>query len=42
MRGYGAMLTFRIKGKKEQAIKFLKALKIFVLAVSLGGPDSLA
>jgi cystathionine beta-lyase/cystathionine gamma-synthase len=41
MRGFGAMITFRIKGGKEQASKFINALKIFILAVSLGGVDSL-
>lgn len=42
MRGFGAMLSFRVKGAKEQASKFLKALKIFTLAESLGGVESLA
>ena len=37
MRGFGAMITFRVKGGKEQVSKFLKALKIFTLAESLGG-----
>lgn len=42
MRGYGAMLSFRVKGGKDQASRFLKALKIFTLAESLGGVESLA
>lgn len=36
------MITFRIKGGKEQASKFLKASHIFTLAESLGGVESLA
>lgn len=36
------MVTFRIKGGKEQVSKFLKALNIFTLAESLGGVQSLA
>lgn len=32
MRGFGGMITFRIKGNKEQTSKFLKAVKIFTLA----------
>lgn len=42
MRGFGGMITFRIKGNKEQTSKFLKAVKIFTLAQSLGGVESLA
>ena len=42
MRGFGGMITFRIKGGKEQASKFLKASHIFTLAESLGGVESLA
>ena len=29
MRGFGGMISFRVKGGKEQASKFLKACKIF-------------
>ena len=36
------MISIRIKGGKEQVSKFLKALKIFTLAQSLGGVQSLA
>lgn len=42
MRGYGGMISFRIKGGKEQVSKFLKAIKVFILAESLGGVESLA
>jgi cystathionine gamma-lyase len=36
------MISFRVKGGKAQVSKFLKALKIFILAESLGGVESLA
>ena len=36
------MISFRLKGGKEQVSKFLKALKVFTLAESLGGVESLA
>jgi cystathionine gamma-lyase len=42
MRGFGGMISFRIKGGKPQVSKFLKALNIFILAESLGGVESLA
>ena len=43
MTGFGGMVTFTFKsGKKEDAIKFLKNLKVFTLAESLGGVESLA
>ncbi|KAK3777556.1 hypothetical protein RRG08_021676 [Elysia crispata] len=41
MIGYSGMLTFFIKGGLEESRKFLKALKIFTLAESLGGFESL-
>lgn len=41
MRGYGGMLCFYIKGGIEEMRKFLKAVKIFTLAESLGGVESL-
>jgi cystathionine beta-lyase/cystathionine gamma-synthase len=37
MRGFGGMISFRIKGGKEQVSKFLKALNKLTLATSLGG-----
>ena len=41
--GFGGMVTFTFKsGKKEDAIRFLENLKIFTLAESLGGVESLA
>ena len=36
------MISFYIKGGVKQAENFLKALKIFTLAESLGGVESLA
>lgn len=42
MRGFGGMVSFRIKGAREQTSKFLKAMKVFTLAESLGGVESLA
>lgn len=41
MRGFGGMLSFYIKGGKEAMSKFLKAVKIFTLAESLGGVESI-
>jgi cystathionine gamma-lyase len=40
-RGYGGMVSFRIKGDISNAKKFIKSLKIFTLAESLGGVESL-
>ena len=41
MRGFGGMISFRIKGGKDQVSKFLKAIKVFTLAESLGGVESI-
>lgn len=38
----GAMISFLIKGDEATAFKFLNALKLVKLAVSLGGTESLA
>lgn len=38
----GAMISFDIKGGENEAFKFLNALKLIKLAVSLGGTESLA
>lgn len=38
----GAMLSFDVKGGEAQAFKFLNALKLIKLAVSLGSTESLA
>jgi cystathionine gamma-lyase len=42
MSGFGGMVTFQIRGGREQANAFVKALKIFSFAESLGGVESLA
>jgi len=41
MKGFGAMMSIRIKGNLDTANKFLSSLKIFTLAESLGGVESL-
>ena len=42
MRDFGGMMSFSIKGdKQEDAIKFLSSCKLFTLAESLGGVESL-
>lgn len=38
----GSMISFDVKGGEAEAFKFLNGLKIFHLAVSLGGTESLA
>ncbi|MBF00486.1 cystathionine gamma-synthase [Flavobacterium sp. D11R37] len=41
--GFGGMVTFTFKsGKKEDSIAFLERVKVFTLAESLGGVESLA
>jgi cystathionine beta-lyase/cystathionine gamma-synthase len=42
MKGFGGMVSFKIKGSKEEASEFFKALKLFNLTLSLGGVESLA
>ena len=43
MKDFGGMVSFTFKsGKKEDAIKFLEKVKVFTLAESLGGVESLA
>ena len=43
MSGFGGMLSFSLKGNKyEDAIKILENLKVFTLAESLGGVESLS
>ena len=42
MRGYGGMISFNLKGNKlEDALEIVKKVKIFALAESLGGVESL-
>ena len=43
MKGFGGMVSFTTKGNNyEEAIKIVENLKIFTLAESLGGVESLA
>ena len=43
MPEFGGMVSFTFKsGKKEDAVKFLENIKVFTLAESLGGVESLA
>jgi cystathionine beta-lyase/cystathionine gamma-synthase len=41
LKGYGAMLSFEIKGGYEAAKKFIKNLKLCIAAPSLGGVETL-
>ena len=43
MTGFGGMVSFTfVSGRKEESILFLEKLKVFTLAESLGGVESLA
>jgi cystathionine gamma-synthase/cystathionine gamma-lyase len=42
MRGFGAMISFVVKGGLEPARRLLESLEIFACAESLGGVESLA
>lgn len=41
MKGFGGMVTFFVRGGLEESRRFLESLKIFTLAESLGGVESL-
>ena len=41
MDGFGAIVTFRLDGGNDQVRRFVKALKVFLFAESLGGVESL-
>lgn len=41
MRGSGGMISFYLKGGRDEAKKFFQALKVITLAESLGGVESL-
>ena len=41
MSGFGGMITFFIKGGMDASRKFLESVKVFALAESLGGVESL-
>lgn len=42
MRGFGSIVSFKIKGGYFESSKFLRKCKVFTLAESLGGVESLA
>lgn len=41
MKGFGAMISFEVKGGLDSAIKFVEGLKLAQLAVSLGDCETL-
>lgn len=41
MQGYGGVVSFYLKGGQQEVLRFLKPLKLFTLAESLGGVESL-
>jgi len=41
MSGYGGTFSFRLKGGRAEAFRLLEAMKLFILAESLGGVESL-
>jgi cystathionine gamma-synthase len=41
MRGFGAMVSFRVSGGEEAALRVAESTRIFTLAESLGGVESL-
>jgi cystathionine gamma-synthase len=42
LRGYGAVLSFELKGGETETLKFMRELKVIRTAPSLGGTESLA
>jgi cystathionine beta-lyase/cystathionine gamma-synthase len=43
MSGFGGMVSFDfVSGKKEDSVDFLEKVRVFTLAESLGGVESLA
>jgi cystathionine gamma-lyase len=42
MLGFGGMVSFEVRGGRRAANHFLRAVKLFALAESLGGAASLA
>jgi cystathionine beta-lyase/cystathionine gamma-synthase len=41
MRGFGGMVSFELAGSREQTKRFAEALRVFQLAESLGGVESI-
>ena len=40
-RGFGGVVSFRVRGGEERALRFARSTRLFNLAVSLGGVESL-
>lgn len=41
MSAFGGMLSFEVKGGREEALRVTGGVKLFTRATSLGGPESL-
>jgi cystathionine gamma-lyase len=41
MRGFGGTFSFRVKGGQDAAFRLLERVRVFTLAESLGGVESL-
>ena len=41
MRGFGGMVSLKVKGGKDETLRFITGTKLFSLAESLGGVESL-
>ena len=41
MRGFGGMVSFRLRGGEEAALKVCELVELFTLGESLGGVESL-
>lgn len=41
MKGFGGMVSFELKGDLNKAVKFIRSTRLFALAESLGGVESL-
>ena len=41
MKGAGGVIAFELTGSKQQAVEFMNALKLCIIAVSLGDAETL-
>ena len=41
MKGYGGTFSFKVKGDRDEAFRLVSNTKLFTLAISLGGVESL-
>lgn len=41
MKGFGGMLSFQVRGGQEAALRLVARLRVFLIATSLGGTESL-